>query len=55
MPGPENPLRLISSDAYDFHNLTWGGQSYETADGLVSGNLQTTTSLLSAGFDIAAT
>ena len=35
--------------------MTWGGQTYETDDALVSGKLQTTTVPVSAGVDVHET
>ncbi len=44
----------VISRADDPSGLTWGGQSYETADGRVSGKLQTQSIPASAGLDIQA-
>jgi hypothetical protein len=35
--------------------LTWGGQTYETADATVGGTLSVTVAPVSAGFDIQET
>jgi len=47
--------RLNISHADDDHGLTWGGQSYETTDGKVSGTLVTEHSSIDAGIDIQET
>jgi hypothetical protein len=38
--------------ADDASGLTWGGQTYETNDGRVSGTLTTETATVSAGVDV---
>lgn len=47
--------RLSVGHADDTEGFTWGGQSYETPDGRVSGSLDIPTLPLSDGVDIAAT
>ncbi|XP_006459562.1 hypothetical protein AGABI2DRAFT_201919 [Agaricus bisporus var. bisporus H97] len=47
--------RLDIAHADDTDGLTWGGQSYETSDGRVSGTLKTEKVKLNAGFDIRDT
>lgn len=48
-------LNFYFRHADDTDGLTWGGQSYETSDGRVSGTLKTEKVKLSAGFDIRDT
>ncbi|KAG6887825.1 hypothetical protein C0995_012372 [Termitomyces sp. Mi166 len=47
--------RLAIRHADDVSGLTWGGQSYETADGRRSGSVSVQTGSVAAGVDIAAT
>jgi len=47
--------RLAVPNASVTAGLTWGGQSYETASGLVSGTLKTTTQSVSQGVTITET
>ncbi|KAF8622544.1 hypothetical protein AX15_006899 [Amanita polypyramis BW_CC] len=47
--------RLAIGYANDTSGLTWGGQSYETGNGSVSGQTQVEERLVSAGLDIQAT
>lgn len=47
--------RLVIGQASDTSGLTWGGQTYETSDGRVSGTATSETGTVSAGFDIPAT
>ncbi|KDR78988.1 hypothetical protein GALMADRAFT_63807 [Galerina marginata CBS 339.88] len=47
--------RLFVPHADDTTGLTWGGQTYETADARVGGTLQVQTVSVSAGVDIQAT
>ncbi|RDB31001.1 Beta-glucuronidase [Hypsizygus marmoreus] len=47
--------RLAIGHADDTSGLTWGGESYETSDGRVSGSLAVEIDCVSAGVDIAAT
>lgn len=45
----------VYSHADDTSGVTWGGQTYETSDALVSGKETTETALVSAGVDIQDT
>ncbi|KAF8072145.1 glycoside hydrolase family 79 protein [Lyophyllum atratum] len=47
--------RLAIGRATDASNLTWGGQSYETNDGRVSGHLEEETRPIKEGLDIQET
>ncbi|KAL0567773.1 hypothetical protein V5O48_014223 [Marasmius crinis-equi] len=47
--------RLAIGHADDASGLTWGGQSYETADGRVNGTLSVETISVDEGLDISAT
>ncbi|KAJ7227044.1 glycoside hydrolase family 79 protein [Mycena pura] len=47
--------RLAIGQASDTSGLTWGGQTYETGDGRVSGTATSETGTVSAGIDIPAT
>ncbi|KAJ7770651.1 ricin B lectin domain-containing protein [Mycena metata] len=47
--------RLIINHADDVSNLTWGGQTYETSNGRVSGSLTTESGTVAGGIDIPAT
>jgi hypothetical protein len=47
--------RLAIGHADDTSGVSWGGQTYETSNGLVSGSLSVSTVPVSNGFDIAAT
>jgi hypothetical protein len=48
-------MRWQSRYADDAAGLTWGGQTYETSDGKVSGALKEEKVSVSAGVDIAET
>lgn len=45
----------LYSHADDTSGVTWGGQSYETSDALVSGKETTETRSVSAGVDVSDT
>ena len=45
-------ILALCSYADDTSGLTWGGQSYETSDALVSGVETTEIALISAGVDL---
>ncbi|KAK1233539.1 hypothetical protein PQX77_003296 [Marasmius sp. AFHP31] len=47
--------RLAIDHAEDTSGLTWGGQSYETADGRVSGEVSSETGSVADGLDLSAT
>ncbi|KAG6820481.1 hypothetical protein H0H93_016543 [Arthromyces matolae] len=47
--------RLAIGRADDTSGLTWGGQSYETSDGRVSGSVKVQRAKVASGVDIAAT
>ncbi|KAF9254976.1 glycoside hydrolase family 79 protein [Marasmius fiardii PR-910] len=47
--------RLSISHADDASGLKWGGQSYETSDGRVSGTLSQQSAMVANGLDISAT
>ncbi|KAG5651791.1 hypothetical protein H0H81_007377 [Sphagnurus paluster] len=51
-PAAVSVKRLAIDYASDVAGLTWGGQTYETADGRVAGQLNMTTGPVSAGVDI---
>ena len=55
--GPKNMIikRLSIPHADVLTGLTWGGQTYETSNALVSGNLHTTTVAVANGVTVSAT
>ncbi|KAJ8073455.1 hypothetical protein PM082_011731 [Marasmius tenuissimus] len=60
IPGSDGPTdmtvkRLAIGHAEDASGLTWGGQSYETADGRVSGDVSSETVSVADGLDLSAT
>jgi hypothetical protein len=46
---------VVNRTANATEGITWGGQTYETADGKVAGTLDTVTVDVSEGFDISDT
>ena len=55
MAGSATLRRLAIQHADDTANLTWAGQSFETADVSPAGSVVTETVVLSQGFDIHST
>ncbi|KAJ7052496.1 glycoside hydrolase family 79 protein [Mycena amicta] len=47
--------RLLINHANDTSGLTWGGQTYETSNGLVGGTATTETGTVAVGIDLPAT
>ncbi|KAJ7216001.1 glycoside hydrolase family 79 protein [Mycena pura] len=54
-PSSFSVKRLVINHADDVSNLTWGGQTYETSTGRVSGTLKTESGTVAGGIDIPAT
>ncbi|KAG6910003.1 hypothetical protein DXG01_014003 [Tephrocybe rancida] len=54
-PAKISVKRLAIGHADDQSGLTWGGQSYETADGRAGGSVAVQTGNVASGVDIAAT
>ncbi|RDB30967.1 Beta-glucuronidase [Hypsizygus marmoreus] len=54
-PASVSVRRLATGRATDVSGVTWGGQSYETSDGRVSGALKVETLPVAAGLDIQET
>ena len=55
IPKSMSVKRLSVAHADDTSGLTWGGQTYETSDGRVSGTLNTTTVPTASGVDLEDT
>ncbi|KAJ8073461.1 hypothetical protein PM082_011737 [Marasmius tenuissimus] len=54
-PSEVTVKRLAIAHAEDTSGLTWGGQSYETADGRAGGEVSFETVSVAGGLDVAAT